>query len=251
MLRSERVLLVYGDSLSLPRTRDGVGCFDTYPELLRASLESAQPGSRVAVLNRSRGGTAIADLYSAYVQDTAYFGAPTGVMLVIQCGIVDCAPRPISPKLKARIARLPTAARWAVAKFLHHARPYLLKCGVSWRTTEEDAFARILTEWLARAGKLAEHIYVINIAPTPDALDSHSPGLKASIARYNQIIAEVVAAARSGQVELVDAHRAIAAHERGLDEYLRPDGHHISRSGHRLYAGLIAAHQHGEQPVAI
>lgn len=92
---------------------------------------------------------------------------------------------------------------------------------------------------------------MINIAPAPDALDLHSAGLKASIARYNQIIAEVVAAAASGQVELVDAHLAIGAPERGLEEYLRPDGHHISRSAHRLYAGLIAAHQHGEQPVAI
>ena len=90
------VLLVYGDSLSLPHAPDGISCFDTYPELLRGMLESANTALRVAVLNRSRGGAPIGALFEQFVDDSTYIGPETGRILVIQCGIVDCAPRPIS-----------------------------------------------------------------------------------------------------------------------------------------------------------
>jgi len=125
------VLLVYGDSLSLPRTQGGLSALDTYPELLRETLVSRTPDARVAVLNRSRAGVPIETLYGDFVSDSVYLGSDARHILVIQCGVVDCAPRPVPPKVKNGIARLPTPLRWAVARALHHLRPALLGSGLA------------------------------------------------------------------------------------------------------------------------
>jgi lysophospholipase L1-like esterase len=231
------VLLVYGDSLSLPRAQGGVSCLDTYPELLRETLAGAL---RAAVLNRSRAGTSIGALYGQFVSDSVYFGGEARHLLVIQCGIVDCAPRPVAPSVKNRIARLPTPLRWAIARLLHYTRPYLLRAGLVWRNTEEAPFEQVLSDWLTRGERIAHSICVINIAPTTAATDAHSPGLAASIDRYNALIARVVAAPRRVPVHLIDVHRAISQRPDGLRECIDADGHHITLAGHRLYADLLA-----------
>jgi hypothetical protein len=231
------VLLVYGDSLSLPRAQGGVSGLDTYPELLRERLSQHE---RVAVLNRSRGGASIEEVYRQYISDSVYFGTEARHLLVIQCGIVDCAPRPVAPSVKSRIARLPTPLRWAVARFLHYARPFMLRGGLVWRNTAQETFEQVLSEWLARGEKIAHSIYVINIAPTTAATDAHSPGLAASITEYNALIAKVLAAPRSVPVHLVDVYRAISRRPDGVRECIAADGHHITLAGHRLYADLIA-----------
>lgn len=244
---SRAVILVYGDSLSLPRSRDEVHCLDTYPELLRRALEASARDLRVGVLNRSLGGATIDSLYAHFVRDSAYLGAGAAHILVIQCGIVDCAPRPVSPGVKAGIGRLPTPLRWAIARLLHYARPLLLKSGLSWRNTEGPQFAEVLEQWIARATKSAERIYVVNIAPPTPSLDRHSPGLASSIDAYNAAIAKVVAAAQPDRVRLVDVHCAIISRPDGLSECInQADGHHITAAGHRLYAQLIAAHELAE-----
>ena len=244
---SRAVILVYGDSLSLPRSRADVHCLETYPELLRSMLESSQPGLRVGVLNRSLGGATIDALYGHFVKDSAYLGPEAKHILVIQCGIVDCAPRPISPRVKTGISRLPTPLRWAAARLLHYARPLLLKSGVSWRNTEGTEFGRVLERWIARAAKSAERVYVINIAPPTPAMDRHSPGVARSVEEYNATIAKVVAASHTASVRLIDAHGAISTRPDGLTQCInQADGHHITSAGHRLYADLIGALESGE-----
>lgn len=235
------MLLVYGDSLSLPRGQSAVSVFDTYPELLREKW-GAEGHTRAAVLNRSRGGAPIEALYSQFVSDSVYFGAETRHILIVQCGIVDCAPRPVPPKVKDRIARFPTPLRWAVSRLLHYTRPALLRSGLVWRNTEREAFTQVLQDWLTRAGRIADSIYVINIAPATAALDRHSPGLAASIEEYNTLIDRVVAAPRAVSVHLIDVYRAILERRDGLRDCVDADGHHITRAGHRLYADLIAQH---------
>lgn len=237
---SDRLLLrVYGDSLSLPRPADGVLHGDIYPELLRDALESAHPGLRVSVWNRSRGGASIADLHESYRQDSAYFDPTEPSILVIQCGIVDCAPRPVPPSVRERIGRLPTPLRWLVAKFLHFARPFLLRAGIRWRATESDDFETRLLAWIEGARAGAARVYVVNIAPTVPAIDAHSPGLADSIHAYNEAIQR--AASASGAT-LIDVFGAIQAQPGGTGGYINPrDGHHISRQGHGLYADLLLA----------
>ncbi|MBM3272726.1 hypothetical protein FJY94_05680 [Candidatus Kaiserbacteria bacterium] len=237
---SDRLLLrVYGDSLSLPRPADGVLHGDVYPELIRDALEATYSGLRVSVWNRSRGGASIADLHDSYRQDSAYFDPIEPSILVIQCGIVDCAPRPVPPSVREKIGRLPTPLRWLVAKILHFARPFLLRAGIRWRATEGHDFETRLLAWIKAARTGATRVYVVNIAPTIPTIDAHSPGLADSIHDYNAAIRR---AASAGGGTLIDVFGAIRAQPEGIDGHINPrDGHHISRQGHRLYADLLLA----------
>lgn len=234
---SRLLIRVYGDSLSLPRASDGIGYFETYPELLRVAIENAAPGIRAAVSNRARGGMPASTLYEQFVQDSAYFGRDCPAIVVIQCGIVDCAPRPVPPSVKAAIGRLPKPLRWLSAKFLHLARPLLLSTGFSWRNSSEQQFEAVLARWLREATRVADRVYVINIAPTTTAIERHSPGLMASIQQFNAAMVRV--ASSIAEVTLVDVYSAIAQFENGAPYVNVTDGHHITLLGHRLYADML------------
>jgi lysophospholipase L1-like esterase len=238
--KTKLLIQVYGDSLSMPRSEDSIYHADVYPELLRDLIETAHSKNRVSIYNRSSGGASIDALHERYIQDSVYFGNEDRRILVIQCGIVDCAPRPVPPKVKTMISRLPLPLRWAVAKFLHLARPVLLRAGFRWRTTEIESFSATLEKWLRRAMRACDRIYVINIAPTISTTAAHSPGLAASINDYNQAIAKVVTNAASAMIVLVDVNAAIQ--DAASAEYVNSvDGHHITASAHRLYAKMIYA----------
>lgn len=241
---TERLLLrVYGDSLSLPRPADGVLHCGTYPELIRDALEANYCGLRVTVWNRSRGGALIGELHESYRQDSAYFDAVEPSILVIQCGIVDCAPRPVPRRVREKIGRMPTPLRWLIAKFLHVARPFLLRAGIRWRATESDDFGHRLQAWIEDACSGKARVYVINIAPTVADIDAHSPGLADSISAYNEVIRR---AASAGGATLIDVFGAIRSQPGGSGDYInRQDGHHITRQGHRLYADLLLAAEAG------
>ena len=168
----KRSLLVclYGDSLSLPRPSDGIRHFETYPELLRDALETIHFDCRVALYNRSKGGVPISDLYKQYVHDSPYFRNDSPAILLIQCGIVDCAPRPLQPAVRDTISRLPILLRWPITKVLHYARPFLLRAGFSWRATEIERFRIVLTRWLSEARTQFDHVYVFNVARTVETI---------------------------------------------------------------------------------
>lgn len=241
-MKRSLLIRVYGDSLSLPRATDRIGCGDTYPELLRDSIERKKPDSRVVVFNRSRGGASISELHRQFIDDSAYFPKDDSGILVIQCGIVDCAPRPVPPSVRGRIGRLPLPLRWIVAKFLHYLRPYFLRAGIGWTITPVDRFEWILMKWLQKAQTICERIYVINIVPTVPEIEAHSPGLSKSIDDYNAVIKRVVEKIKPETVALVDVHKAIVEQNDGLVRFINAlDGHHITRSAHHLYAELLCA----------
>ena len=226
----------------MPRSSDRIWHFETYPELLRDAIESNHPQTRVTVHNRSMGGAPISALYKQFAHDSVYVEQGTGIILVIQCGIVDCAPRPIPPAVKTFIGRVPALLRWPITRLLHYARPIILRSGLKWRNTEIEQFKAILIEWLRKAGRNCDRIYVINIVPTFPAVELHSPGLQSSIDSYNHAIQSAVAAVDSPSIKLVDAHEAISLSNAGVSAYVNPhDGHHITHLGHSLYANTILA----------
>ena len=234
------LICVYGDSLSMPRALDGIRHFETYPELLRDAIQSSHPGIRISIHNRSRGGVSISELHEQFIQDSAYYEKKERGILIIQCGIVDCAPRPVPPSVKTRIARLPPRLRFPVTRLLHYGRPFLLRAGLKWRNTDIDRFESVLTQWIRMSRTIYDRVYVINIAPTTPAIAAHSPGMQSSIDSYNGTIRRVVDATDSPAVMLIDANKAIAETDRASPPCVNEaDGHHITHAGHRLYADLI------------
>jgi hypothetical protein len=239
----ELLVRVYGDSLSLPRASGGIGHRQTYAEMLVENIRAQYPSIALSCYNRSGGGMTIASLHERYLHDCSYFGTPQHQVLILQCGIVDCAPRPIPAFLRKLIGKLPGRVRAPITGLLHYARPWLLKAGLSWRLTSPRVFAAMLARWLAHAACQSERVYVVNIAPTIPSIAAHSPGFEQSIVAYNAHIAAAVAAAPSDTVVLIDVHEAIA--RRGnVATWISPsDGHHITGEGNLLYSELILQHE--------
>jgi lysophospholipase L1-like esterase len=232
---------VYGDSLGMPRATAGIDYRDTYAERLKEEIEKRTPGRRVSMYNRSRGGAAISTLFADFKTDSFFFGQHGGTLLILQAGVVDCAPRPISPFLRRGVGMLPTAPRQRVVKLLHDHRASILRKGIAWRETKPRVFATAYAEWLSVATAAFEWVYVMNIAPTIPAIEKRSPGFGDSVTYYNGIIEQVVRANGAGNVRLVDVHSAIQR-DNGASRFInQQDGHHITADGHKLYADLVAA----------
>ena len=195
---------------------------------------------RVALYNRSRGGADIQRLYGDWAEDATYFGEIANGIMVIQVGIVDCAPRPTPPLIRRGIGALPATARAPVVRFLHDHRGGLIRAGLVWRRTGPERFRAVLDQWIREASTQFGTVYVINIAPTTSAMDSHSPGLAGSIVHYNDLIKQVVQSVRSPRIRLVDVFTAIVGEPLGIERRInREDGHHLTSSGHVLVASLI------------
>lgn len=238
----ERSLLirVYGDSLGVPRASEGVPYTKTYAELIRAAIERMHPSSPVHLYNRSRGGGTVTSLLDEYLMDTGYFGPQSDDILIIQCGIVDCAPRPVPPAVRAMVGRLPGRMRIGTIAFLHRNRAKLLSIGPTWRETKPRSFIKTYRYWLERAATQCGRVYAINIAPTNEKTERQSPGLTSSIEMYNALIHQAVDEASSERVHLVDAYGELSRAARaGRDLITAEDGHHINVEGHAIYARLV------------
>lgn len=230
------LLRVYGDSLSLPRISDDIAYDATWPELVRAS---AEPGS-LHLYNHSRAGGNVRTLFDAYLGDAGYFGsAPLGV-LVIQCGICDCAPRPVPAWLKRWISRLPQGPRHRVVRLIHVARPRIQRAGIKFRDVPPGRFRETYHRWLRNAAQSYAAVLTMGIAPTNPEVERHSPGLAASIENYNCLIRDAVLRTQCSNVCFIDVQRAIESTPDGVQKTINAaDGHHLTRAGHALYGRLV------------
>lgn len=239
----DRVLIrVYGDSLSMPRRSEGVDYFQTYPELLVAAWRGEALGHEITIYNRSYADASTAHLLRTYRSDAFYFGNPGGSVGILQCGIVDCAPRPIPPKIRSIVSRMPTSVREKIVSFIHANRASMLRSGLMWRTTPPKRFLETMTALVRMAAPDFSRFYVINIAPTVPAIEARSPGLSESIRYYNSLIEKAVSAVASPNVRIIDVYGLILNQQ--IDRFISPlDGHHISAEAHRLYAEAILEHE--------
>lgn len=231
------IIRIYGDSLSLPRDTEQISPWHTYAEILLANLESKIPEHKFYLYNRSVGGATIDILHNSYLSDCSYFGLKKNQIIVIQCGVVDCAPRPIPKNARTLLGKLHGRIRTPISSLLHLLRPLLLKSGIFWRLTDEGQFSARLNSWLDHAELNYAHVYIINIAPTTPPTASHSPGLEDSIISYNKLIKDAVE--KRTRTSLVDANSKICDSSSIEDYMTLSDGHHINLQGHRLYADLI------------
>jgi acyl-CoA thioesterase I len=234
------LIRIYGDSLGMPRSSERIGYLDTFGERLREQIEQGAPSSRVSVYNRSRGGAPISTLFEDFKTDSFFFGTPGGTVLIIQAGVVDCAPRPLSRFLRRGVALLPPSPQARVIGFLHDHRAAILRKGIAWRATSPRDFAAVYSEWLQVACRTFEWVYAVNIAPTNPAIETRSPGFGDSVVYYNSIIERACRTVGADNVRLVDVHTAILESDDGVRRYINVnDGHHITTEGHRLYTELL------------
>lgn len=242
---AERFLIrVYGDSLSCPRISEGVAYSDTYPELVASAWRRVLTTTQVHLYNRSFSDATIQNIVKVYSSDSFYFGRPGGDVAILQCGVVDCAPRPIPGKLRALISRMPFGVKERIIRFLHNHRSFLLKSGLMWRVTPPDVFFEAMVRALKMMSPEFSRVYVINIAPTTAEIAIHSPGFPESITLYNSLIKNSIAAVAMTNITLIDIHSEISILPEGISRHIsKLDGHHITNAGHRYFAKTIMEHE--------
>lgn len=233
-------IFIYSDSLGLPRSRDGILCSQIYSELFRSWIEMNRKDSKVYLFNRSQGGIKLRQLWGLFQMDSAYFGSSGEKIMVLHCGIVDCAPRPIPDWLRYIISRFPGKMQRPVVHFLHNNRPRILKSGLMWRATRPERFSFLYKQIVTKATAQFSRVYIINIFPTTDNIETHSPGLSRSIEWYNDIIRQVINETKADNLIFIDVHKFIRESHCELQSIInKTDGHHLTVQGHRLLFDLL------------
>ncbi len=231
------ILKVYGDSLSLPRPKDGIGFGKEYSYLLKKRVEK-ELNKEVFCWNRSMGGARVDELFNHYERDKYYIGKEG--ILIIQSGVVDCAPRPLPIFLREIVSLTPEFLKWRIVKFLHNNRAKILKAGLGTKPTSPKKYRLTMEKWIKSAIEIEKIIFVINIAPNTDEIEKHSPGFRKSIKLYNQILESVITEINSQKVILIDAYSAIKEKDKEVKFLInQKDGHHITKDGHLLYSELL------------
>jgi lysophospholipase L1-like esterase len=128
---------------------------------------------------------------------------------------------------------LPRPFPGMIRSFLHKNRARLLKAGWSFRYTSPKVFKEVYQKIVQSVASQSSRTYVINIVPGRDSLYVHSPGLKESIIRYNEIIRGIVS--KFENVELIDVYDEF----QNKPELFLTDDLHITGKGHEHIYKLI------------
>jgi hypothetical protein len=182
--------VVIGDSLGMPRQQAGVKVNDTYLYLLQTWW--CKRYGQAIVWPLIRGGARLQDLvveFQGYF--LPYIGHNKIDVCIVHLGIVDCAPRPLPFLMRSGLSQVHPWLRSKIANFLHRNRQRLSRVGWSFRLTSPNKFNKLYSNFLQLLSLQCGRTYCINMPPALEDTYLHSPGLKDSIVRYNEIINKV------------------------------------------------------------
>ena len=219
----ERILLVLGNSVSLPPPEAVGAPVIPYPALLRERLKPA--GWRVE--ERSSSGATVAEIERT-ARNTLPRLQPAAV--VIQLGIVDCAPRPLRPWERRLLERLqPRRLRDRIVAFLHeHRAPVIRRRGLIQKTditAFREHFRRLLDDCLPATSAVA----ILPIFPATGAILARNPRLAAEIDKYNDAMSMDP---RAVTLDSVEVFGAVSIE----DLSITPESVHLNQRGHDFIA---------------
>ncbi len=230
------VVIVVGDSVGAPRPWVGVNLKRTYAFQLNQQL-----GCEYYVVNYCESNNSTENSIKEGFLRT-YLRASDASFAVIQLGIVDCAPRLMSP-FERFLGAL--AARWSPAQrlFAYYVRK---KAKYRYAFTKwfpktlvpieryEDNYRKLLGELFNN--NPIKKAYLVNIAYPGDVLISRSYNILGNIRDYNSVL-ERLASEFSDRVELIDIY-GVTEEKR---HWITPDdGHHLVGDAHDWIACAIA-----------
>lgn len=216
------VILIQGDSIPLPRKE--VNYTDTWIYKLRTQLES----KHVVALAQSEKTTR--DLHpenQAHRKRELENYKPSTI--IIQLGIVDCAPRYFSwPEIQ--IVR--TFPSDFLSQMTRHVAVRLRTRSGHRAYTSEREFKSNIENYFERAERIGvNRIFIIEILPASRKYLDKNPNVDEAICTYNQLIREAVS-----NFELAEAVKPLDVGDKPskkiVDKYTLSDGYHLNRSGH-------------------
>ena len=219
---------VYSDSTAFPRSTI-VSPIETWPILLNEIAS--------AIYLRGKGGVQSKALLHSLREDSFYFNLDSNSnyrsLVIFAFGIVDCAPRPITYKLKA-ISRIPIFGPrlWSLISTVLKPHRIWIQRISSYQVTPASRFQRNLEKMLNHIKNQNSLIVILGTPrPSSEAI-RRSPGFEEAIDEYNEIkrkLASNFSRAIYLPIEIEDATSYISLE----------DGHHFSKKGHKCIADLI------------
>ena len=199
----KRILLLT-DSLAMPREEPELTLYeDTYPYLLRKKYE---------VFQFSKGG----GLMKEFVEQTFYYNQFRPDIVILQIGIVDCAPRAFSKfeeevfnsnRLFCFLRR--KLSQTGLTKRIRNIRR------ISW--TSKDDFSR---GCIFLQGKFSHSkVFALSIVPSTTEYEEKVPGISKKISEYNDILKSVF---KSNYIDLSEIP----------SDGIMSDHHHLTAKGH-------------------
>jgi len=231
-------LLILGDSLSCPRPWEGVGGFDTYAYITQRLLQN-----RIYVQNLAYSDRCTADyLTESFIK--TYIKSANASYIVMQLGIVDCAPRLLTTFERAIgfLARKLTITRSLFSVYIRWKSKHRLFFTKWFPLTRVDLIdyeinVRNLIKVTSEYNSL-ETFYIVNIAYPGEFLASRSYGILENITRYNQVLYEIAKESHFnlGKIEIIDLFSATKLNRNWVTS---EDGHHITSEAHLWIAEQI------------
>jgi hypothetical protein len=153
--------------------------------------------------------------------------------IIIQCGIVDCSPRPFNRVLTLIMFRIEMILRLSIFSKLHKklskSNFFLSNFGRPW--VSEKVFYNTLVKIQSLTDIVAKKTIYLEIAKPAHNLIKNCGDFSKTVNKYNYILKSI----RGRSVFLKLFHNKSVNFER----YLLQDGHHLNLKGHKLYYSKI------------
>jgi hypothetical protein len=171
---STPIVLILTDSLAFPRNEPEVVSYEqTWVALIKRRFPE------IDFVHCGRGGATIEELFkhSAY-----YHGTIKPALVLVQSGIVDCAPRALSVIEQQVLQRLPIIGTMILALVRRNAARLRRWRGMSYTSLASYAV------WVKAFERLFANVYWIGILPAAAEYESRMQGIATAINRYNDVL---------------------------------------------------------------
>lgn len=228
---SGRPIVIFSDSLGLPRNEDVAGAYDgaerTYPFMLLDRLPRHSVNSFCQRYFTTRH---VLDL----LNDDNALGVESDVL--VHVGLNDAPWRMFSETDRLSLDLLPPDLKDRIVGFARKYRHLIISELPGYHYVDPPNFQANVDAILETLKHRNARVMVTTIILPPVRFWSFTPGLQRNFARYNLILMD--AAHRHG-ASLVDLDRLVW--DKQHDGVLLPDGMHLSEAGHGLVAEQVAS----------
>jgi hypothetical protein len=212
-LMDKKKILVITDSLGLPRTEPQcVNDSEAWPHMLANHVEHE-------VYTFTRGGATSSDI----VQELGgYLGAYTPDIVIVQVGIVDCAPRALTRTELKVVSVLPVIGKLVNLVVKRFRKNIVMARKITY--TNKNKF-RLNVE-LIRKKFDSSKVYFVSILPALEKYEKYNPGVTKNIADFNEILEK--------QGDYITPYTFSI-----LDAITMSDFHHLNKNGHKIVFNAV------------
>lgn len=157
--------------------------------------------------------------------------------MVLQIGINECAPRPLSVRERETLGRLrPLLVRGLIIRVIHRFRPNIIRARRLQQSTPLPRFVEAATRVVGAAARVNCRVLILPITTVTAAAEHRTPFTNREVGRYNAALAALASrdATFASQEQLFGAASA--------DELCAtPETVHLCGTAHQRIAELVAA----------